>query len=93
MNRELTKGFSIGVIAPIVTLLIYTAFILEVDIDSALSFFEKTNTLTHHISLSVFLTNTILFFFQLKKDKEKVAKGILGATLIYAFLVLYIKFY
>jgi len=93
MNRELTKGFSIGVIAPIVTLLIYTAFVLEVDIDSALSFFERTNTLTHHISLSIFLANTILFFFQLRKNKEQVARGILGATLIYAFLVLYIKFF
>ena len=93
MNRELTKGFSIGVIAPIVTLLIYTAFILEVDIDSALSSFEETNTLTHHISLSVFLINTILFFFQLKKDKEKVAKGILGATFVYAFIVMFIKFF
>ena len=93
MNRELTKGFSIGVIAPIVTLLIYTAFILEVDIDSALSSFERTNTLTHHISLSVFITNTILFFFQLKKDKEKVAKGILGATFVYAFIVMFIKFF
>ncbi len=93
MNKDFTRGFSIGVIAPIGTLLIYTAFVLEVDIDSAFSFFEKTNTLTHHISLSVFLTNTILFFFQLRKNKERVARGILGATLIYAFLVLYIKFF
>lgn len=93
MNRELAKGFSTGVIAPIVTLLIYTAFILEVDIDGALYFFERTNTLTHHISLSVFLTNIILFFWQLRKNKEQVARGILGATLIYAFLVLYIKFF
>lgn len=93
MNRDFTKGFSIGVIAPIGTLLIYTAFILEVDVDTALSSFERTNTLTHHISLSVFLTNTILFFFQLHKDQEQISKGILGATFVYAFLVLYIKFF
>ena len=93
MNRDLKKGLSIGVIAPIGTLLVYIAFVLEVDIDSALSSFEKTNTLTHHISLSVFLTNTLLFFFQLRRNNEQVARGIIGATLIYAFLVVYIKFF
>ena len=93
MNKKMAQGFSIGVIAPIVTLVVYIAFILEVDIDTALDSFEITNTLTHHISLSVFLTNIILFFMHLKTNKEYVAKGILGATFIYAFIVLYIKFF
>ena len=93
MNKKVTQGFSIGVIAPIVTLVVYIAFILEVDIDTALDSFEITNTLTHHISISVFLTNIILFFMHLKANKEYIAKGILGATFIYAFIVLYIKFF
>tara|TARA_B100001758_G_C18411860_1_gene616362 strand:+ start:252 stop:533 length:282 start_codon:yes stop_codon:yes gene_type:complete len=93
MNRAFKKGLSFGIIGPIGTLLVYIAFFLEVDVDTALASFEKTNTLTHHISLSVFLTNIILFFFQLRRNNEQVARGILAATLIYAFLVIYIKFF
>jgi hypothetical protein len=93
MNKELAKGFSIGVIAPLVTLVIYIAFILEVEIETALVTFEKMNTLTHHISLSVFLTNIILFFLHIKIYKEQVSRGILGATFVYAFIVMFIKFF
>ena len=92
MNKNVTKGFSVGVIAPIITLIIYISFILEVEIDMAFAEFERLNTLTHHISLSVFLTNILLFFMNIKTNKEEVAKGILGATMVYAFIVVMIKF-
>ncbi|MDP7567697.1 MAG: hypothetical protein QF383_04850 [Flavobacteriales bacterium] len=93
MNKNVTKGFSIGIIAPIITLIIYISFILEVEIDMAFAEFERLNTLTHHISLSVFLTNILLFFMNIKTNKEEVAKGILGATIVYAFIVVMIKFF
>jgi len=93
MNKNVTKGFSVGVIAPIITLIIYISFILEVEIDMAFAEFERLNTLTHHISLSVFLTNILLFFMNIKTNKEEVAKGILGATIVYAFIVVMIKFF
>jgi len=93
MNRQASKGFSIGVIAPIITLIIYIAFFLEIEIDTAIAKFESTNTLPHHISLSVFLTNIILFFMHLKTNNEDISKGILAATFIYAFFVVYIKFF
>lgn len=93
MNKNVNKGFSIGIIAPIISLIIYISFILEVEIDIAFAEFERLNTLTHHISLSVFLTNILLFFMNLKTNKEDVAKGILGATIVYAFIVVMIKFF
>ena len=93
MNKNVTKGFSIGIIAPIITLIIYISFILEVEIDMAFAEFERLNTLTHHISLSVFLTNILLFFMNIKTNKEEVAKGILGATIVYAFIVVMIKYF
>ena len=93
MNKQTARGFSIGVIAPIITLIMYIAFVLEIEIETALATFKKTNTLSHHISLSVFLTNIILFFMHLKTHKEDVSKGILAATFIYAFFVVYIKFF
>ena len=93
MNKKFSKGFSVGAIAPIITLLIYISFFLDLDFDGALASFERSNTTTHHISLSVFITNIILFFFNLKKSNDEVSKGILGATICYAFIVLYIKFF
>jgi len=92
MNKSVSKGFSVGVIAPIITLVIYIAFVLEVEIEIAFTEFERLNTLTHHISLSVFVTNIILFFMNIKTHKEEVAKGILGATIVYAFVIVIIKF-
>jgi len=93
MNKNVAKGFSIGIIAPIITLIIYISFILEIEIDMAFAEFERLNTLTHHISLSVFLTNILLFFMNIKTNKEEIAKGILGATIVYAFIVVMIKFF
>jgi hypothetical protein len=93
MNKNVAKGFSIGIIAPIITLIIYISFILEIEIDMAFAEFERLNTLTHHISLSVFLTNILLFFMNIKINREEVAKGILGATIVYAFIVVMIKFF
>ena len=93
MNKNVAKGFSIGIIAPIITLILYISFILEVEIDIAVAEFERLKTLTHHIRLSVFLTNILLFFMNIKTNKEEVAKGILGATIVYAFIVVMIKFF
>jgi hypothetical protein len=88
MNKEVAKGFSMGVLAPIIAFLIYVGFYLEVELDTAIKTINRMGTMTHHISLSVFLTNTVLFFMQMKMYKDEVAKGILGATLAYAIAVL-----
>ena len=88
MNKEVAKGFSMGVLAPIIAFLIYVGFYLEIELDAAIKTINRMGTMTHHISLSVFLTNTVLFFMQMKMYKDEVAKGILGATLAYAIAVL-----
>ena len=33
-----------------------------------------------------------IFFMKIKTKREKAARGILGATIFYAFIVLYLKF-
>ena len=88
MNRDVAKGFSIGVFAPITAFIIYVGFYLEVDFDTAIDTINRLGTMTHHISLSVFLTNTVLFFMQIKMFRDKIARGILGATIAYAVIVL-----
>ncbi len=91
MNKQLIIGVLIGVIAPVIAFIIYVGFYLEVELDTALRTINRMGTLTHHISLSVFLTNTILFFMQMKMSRDEVARGILGATILYAVLVLILK--
>jgi hypothetical protein len=91
MNNQTIKGVFIGVVSPIVTFIIYVGFYLEVELDTAFRTINRVGTLPHHISLSVFLTNTILFFMHIKTYKEEVARGILGATILYAAIVLILK--
>jgi len=88
MNKYVARGFSIGIFAPIIAFVIYVGFYLEVEFDTAIDTINRMGTMTHHISLSVFLTNTALFFMQIKMSRDEVSRGILGATIAYAFLVL-----
>ena len=88
MNKEVAKGFSIGVLAPNIAFVIYVGFYLEVELDTALYIINRNGQMTHHISLSVFLTNTVLFFMQIKMYKDEIARGILGATIAYGVIVL-----
>ena len=46
---------------------------------------NKTNTYD-------ILINLVIFFMKIKTKREKAARGILGATIFYAFIVLYLKF-
>ena len=88
INKDLARGFSIGVFSPIIAFVIYVGFYLEVEFDEAIRIINKMGTITHHISLSVFLSNTLLFFMQIRISRDEIARGILGATIAYAILVI-----
>ena len=63
----------------------------EVPLTEIFGHVQKLGITSAMISLSVFL-NLFLFFFFLWRKAEKAAKGILAATMIYAIIVVYIKF-
>ena len=90
MDKELIKGLFVGLVAPIVSYVIYVAFYLEGDVIETYQSLVKINKLSHVISLSV-LINLLIFFMNLKTNRELVAKGILFATFIYAFIILGLK--
>ena len=92
MDNQFVKGVFVGLIAPIVAFVIYVAFYLEADVMETYNSLVKMNKLTHVISLSA-LINLLLFFMNIKTDRDKVANGILFATMLYAFLVLGLKFF
>ena len=91
MNNQNFIGFFVGIIAPFVAFSVFVLFVLELDLFQTISEVSKSDKLTHIISLSL-LINLVIFFMKIKTKREKAARGILGATIFYAFIVLYLKF-
>jgi len=91
MNNQNFIGFFVGLIAPFVAFSVFVLFVLELDLFQTISEVSKSDKLPHIISLSL-LINLVIFFMKIKTKREKAAKGILGATIFYAFIVLYLKF-
>ena len=91
MNKQFIKGIFVGIIAPVVTFVIYVAFYLEADICETFNTLLEINKITHVISLSV-LINLLIFFVNIKTNRDQIAQGIVLATILYAFTVLLLKF-
>ena len=91
MNNQNFIGFIVGLIAPFVAFSVFVLFVLELDLFQTISEVSKSDKLPHIISLSL-LINLVIFFMKIKTKREKAARGILGATIFYAFIVLYLKF-
>ena len=91
MNNQNFIGFFVGLIAPFVAFSVFVLFVLELDLFQTISEVSKSDKLPHIISLSL-LINLVIFFMKIKTKREKAARGILGATIFYAFIVLYLKF-
>ena len=91
MNNQNFIGFCVGLIAPFVAFSVFVLFVLELDLFQTISEISKSDKLPHIISLSL-LINLVIFFMKIKTKREKAARGILGATIFYAFIVLYLKF-
>ena len=92
MNKQLIKGAIIGIIAPIATFVVYVAFFTE-DSDP-IGMYEQlvaVDKLSHALSLSV-LINLLLFFMNIKTNRDQPARGILLATILYGITIAIIKF-
>jgi len=91
INQKLI-GFSVGIIAPFVAFSVFVLFYLELDLFLTIEEISKSEKLPHVISLSL-LMNLLIFFMKIKTRREKAAKGVLGATIFYAFVIVYLKFF
>ena len=92
MNKEVVKGFFIGVIAPIAAFVVYVAFFTE-DSDPIGMYHQiiTIGKLSHVISLSV-LINLLIFFMNIKTYRDELARGVLFATILYGITIAIIKF-
>ncbi|RLD30858.1 MAG: hypothetical protein DRI73_09815 [Bacteroidetes bacterium] len=88
--NKIAFGLVPGMIAPIVTyFLIYLNLSGERNMVEYFNFLSSTHVLTKFLSLSV-VPNLLLFFIFIWIDLLKTARGVLGATMIYAFAVVLI---
>ena len=92
MNKEVIKGFVVGIIAPIAAFIVYVAFFTE-DSDP-LGMYQKIieiGKLSHVISLSI-LINLLIFLMNIKTFRDNHARGILSATIFYGLIIISLKF-
>lgn len=87
-------GLLMGVLAPfIVFLTVYLAkFWGEYSLKEVLEQIQELDLASKIVALSVFLSNMILFYVMYRMRKDRICKGILWATFLYAFLVIYLKY-
>ena len=87
INKQVFKGFLIGLLAPVAAFVVYVAFFT--DNSSPLQLLKQLfhlDLLTHVISLST-LINLLIFYMKITTNRDVVARGIVMATFFYAFLV------
>jgi hypothetical protein len=85
-------GLIFGLLLPMLALLLYFAF-ARTD-EGLFQFLEETQRirlLSPMLSLAALL-NLAAFYFFLQKNWYKTVQGVITATLLYAFLILFLKF-
>ena len=93
MNKEVIKGTCVGIIAPIAAFVVYVAFFTEAS--DPIATFRKIisiDKLSHVISLSVII-NLLIFFMKINTNRENQARGILLATILYGFIIVFVKYF
>ena len=92
MNKEVVTGFLVGLIAPVAAFIVYVAFCTD-DSDPLATFKQIVviGKLSHVISLSL-LINLLVFFMNIRINRDDSARGILFATICYGFTIVIIKF-
>ncbi|MFM2206087.1 MAG: hypothetical protein RL213_62 [Bacteroidota bacterium] len=91
-SRQSLTGWLTGLLAPPAGFTVFCYFFFSGQtITEVWRMFEERHVLPHVISLSV-IVNLVCFFAFLKADKDASARGVLGATFLYVFVVLYLKF-
>ena len=91
MNNQLITGFLVGLISPFVAFAVYVLFIKERNLFETIDSLINSEFLPHTISLSL-LINLLIFFMKIKTNRDTAARGVLGATILYGFLIVVLKF-
>ncbi|MFM8431344.1 MAG: hypothetical protein ACKOQ6_10715 [Bacteroidota bacterium] len=91
--RQRIIGWLTGLFAPLIGLYFFCAIYFErISILDCMKLFSERNVIPHVISLSA-IVNLVFFFTFLKMNRDHSAHGVLGATFLYVFIVIYLKFF
>ena len=91
MSNQTLTGFLVGLISPFVAFSVYVLFFLDLDLFDTFNKVVEANKLPHIISLSL-LINLLIFFMKIKTNRDHAARGVLGSTILYGFLIVILKF-
>ncbi len=91
---NLRLGLVLGLVAPIVSLIIYyfVKFYPTFTVRDFLFFLQTNKTQITAVSVPCLVLNIALFTYYINSHKDSTAKGIFAATLIYAIVALLFKF-
>lgn len=91
LKDEFKSGFVPGMLLPILGFYIYyLLFFNYMSFDGFIDHVTKSNKAIAVLSLGVILNLGLFYLFYIK-EIDKAAKGVIGATFIYAFIVMYFK--
>jgi hypothetical protein len=86
-------GFTLGLLAPVIPFTVYYLINYNyMTISGFINYMKMGDTYTPVISLCV-LTNLVPFYLLVNKEKYAGTKGVLGATFIWAGLIIFLKFF
>jgi hypothetical protein len=90
---NLRLGLVLGLVAPILSLVIYYFYkFSSYSPGEFLGFLSRNKQQITAISVPCLLLNIVLFTIYINSHRDNTAKGIFAATLIYAILALLFKF-
>jgi hypothetical protein len=91
---NLRLGLLLGLVAPIISLVIYyfVKFYPTFSIKDFFFFLQTNKTQITAVSVPCLVLNIALFTYYINSHKDNTAKGIFTASLIYAILALLFKF-
>ena len=91
---NLRLGLVLGLIAPIVSLVIYyfVKFFPTFSFKDFLGFIKNNKSQITAISVPCLVLNIALFTIYINSHRDQTAKGVFAATLIYAIIALLFKF-
>ena len=91
---NLRLGLVLGLVAPILSLIIYyfAKFFPLYSFKDFLGFINSNKAQITAISVPCLVLNIVLFTVYINSHRDKTAKGVFAATLIYAILALLFKF-
>jgi len=91
---NLRLGLILGLVAPLLSLVVYyfVKFYPLYTIKDFFSFILSNKTQITAISVPCLVLNIVLFTVYINSHRDKTAKGVFAATLIYAIIALLFKF-